>query len=367
MVALRCGMMIDLKYALRSLLKRPGFTLIAIATLALGIGASTAIFSVVDAVLLRPLPYPNQDRLVEVSELNEAGRGMAFTEPNFDDLAARNRSFEAMANYWRSSEAVAGGSEPVRTNVCGISPDFFRVLGRDSRCSVALISAETVREGNEVAVVSYGFWKRMLGGRTNLEGTSLRFANRSFAVIGVLPPETEFPAGVDVWFPFRALYPPFESRTGHNFRVIARLRPGVSFPQASDEVAIDRSRIESELRNANRRGEFWFALVSRTFRAGYPRLALRPLRRGRRAARDRVFERRESSARARRLAAEGSRVARGARRVAWKIGAAIHRRSSSADARRGRARHVARRLERAAHRRPLSRRSAARRARSASA
>jgi len=229
-------MIADFKYSLRSLGKRPGFSIVAILTLALGIGASTAIFSVVDAVLLRPLPYPSQERLVEVTELNEAGRGMPFAEPNFDDLAAHNRSFEAIANYTRSSEAVAGGAEPVRTNVSGISPDFFRVL--DVRPALGrLISAETVREGNEIAVVSYGFWKRMLEGRTNLEGTSLRFANRSFAVIGVLPAGTEFPAGVDVWFPFRAIYPPFESRTAHNFRVLARLRREVSFQQASSEVA----------------------------------------------------------------------------------------------------------------------------------
>jgi predicted permease len=229
-------MITDFKYALRSLAKRPSFSLVAILTLALGIGASTAIFSVVDAVLLRPLPYPNQERLVEVSELNEAGRGMAFTEPNFNDLATRNRSFDAVATYTRSSEAVAGATEPVRTDTAGVSADFFRVLGVAPTLG-RLISPETLREGNQVAVVSYGFWKRMLEGRTNLEGTALRFANHSFAVIGVLPAQTEFPAGTDVWFPFAAVYPPFESRTGHNFRVIARLRPDVSFQQASIEVA----------------------------------------------------------------------------------------------------------------------------------
>ncbi|MBA3830548.1 MAG: ABC transporter permease [Chthoniobacterales bacterium] len=238
-------MLTDLKYAVRTLWKAPAFTLIAIATLALGIGASTAIFSVLDAVLLRPLPYPNQDRLVEVNELNEAGRAMPFTEPNLDDLAARNRSFEAVASYARSSEAVAGGKEPARTDVAGISADFFRVLGVRPALG-RLISAETLREGNEVAVVSYGFWKRTLEGRTNLEGTSLRFTNHDFAVIGVLPPETEFPAGVDVWYPFRAIYPPFESRTGHNFRAIARLRPAVSFAQAGNEVAAIGRALKSQ-------------------------------------------------------------------------------------------------------------------------
>src|SRR4051794_30614676 len=225
----------DLKYAFRTLLKSPAFTLVGIVTLALGIGASTAIFSVLDAVLLRPLPYPNQERLVEVSELNESGRGMPFAEPNFNDLCARSHSFDAVAAYTRSPDAVAGGIEPVRTNLAGVSADFFRVLGVAPTIG-RVFSPETLREEKQVAVVSYGFWKKQLEGRPNLDGTSLRFSNRSFAVIGVLPPQTEFPAGVDVWFPFPALYPPSESRSAHNFRVVARLRPDVSFEQAKTEV-----------------------------------------------------------------------------------------------------------------------------------
>jgi predicted permease len=226
----------DLKYAFRTLVKSPAFTLVAVVTLALGIGASTAIFSVLDAVLLRPMPYPNQERLVEVSELNQSGRGMPFAEANFDDLMTRNHSFEAVAAYTRSPDAVAGGIEPVRTNLSGVSPDFFHVLGV-SPVLGRLFSAETLREEKQVAVVSYRFWKQQLEGRASLEGASIRFSNRNFAVIGVLPAQTEFPAGVDIWFPFRALYPPYESRTAHNFRVIARLRTGVSFEQAKTEVA----------------------------------------------------------------------------------------------------------------------------------
>jgi predicted permease len=221
----------DIRYGLRQLFKHPAFTFVAVLTLALGIGASTAIFSVLDAVLLRPLPYPSQERLVEATELNETGRGMRFAQANFNDLHTRSRSFQALASYAASPDAVAGGSEPIRTNVCAVSPDFFRVLGV-SPVIGRVFSSET----NEVAVVSYGFWNRMLASRTNLEGTALRFANRSFTVIGVLPPQTEFPAGVDVWFP-GAIFPPYESRTAHNFRVIARLQEGVSFEQAKTEVA----------------------------------------------------------------------------------------------------------------------------------
>jgi putative ABC transport system permease protein len=238
-------MITDLKYALRTLAKSPGFTVIAVLTLALGIGASAAIFSVLDAVLLRPMPYPNQERLVEVNELNASGRAMPFAEPNFDDLGARSHSFEAVAAYTRSAEAVAGGVEPVRTNLSGVSADFFRVLGVTPAIG-RVFSAETLREEKQVAVVSYGFWKKQLEGRPNLDGTSIRFSNRSFAVIGVLPPQTEFPAGVDVWFPFRALYPPYDSRTAHNFRVIARLRPEFSFEQAKTEVATIGQSLKSE-------------------------------------------------------------------------------------------------------------------------
>ena len=154
----------DLKYSFRTLVKSPAFTLVAILTLALGIGASTAIFSVLDAVLLRPMPYPNQERLVEVSELNESGRGMSFAEPNFNDLVARSHSFEAVAAYTRSPDAVAGGIEPVRTNLSGVSADFFRVLGVTPAIG-RLFSPETLREEKQVAVVSYGFWKRQLEGR----------------------------------------------------------------------------------------------------------------------------------------------------------------------------------------------------------
>jgi putative ABC transport system permease protein len=237
-------MLSDFKYAIRSLIKRPGFTAIAIATLALGIGASTAIFSVVDAVMLRPLPYPQQERIVELRELNEKGRGMAFGEPNFDDLRTRSRSFEALAKYNIDTVAVAGGSEPVRTNASAVSEDFFRVLGVTPFAG-RLFSAESGTEGNQVAVVSYGFWKRLLAARTNLEGATLRFASRSFAVVGVLPPDLGFPPDIEVWFP-ATIYPPNPSRTAHNWRAMGRRRDGVSPEQARAEIAAIGQQLKRE-------------------------------------------------------------------------------------------------------------------------
>jgi putative ABC transport system permease protein len=227
-------MMTDIRYGLRQLIAHPAFTLVALLTLAIGIGANTAIFSVVDAVLLRPLPYPQQERIVELRELGETGRPMPFAEPNLADLRARSHSFDAIANYGSWPEAVAGGSEPARTNVCTVSREFFRVLGVKPVVG-RFFSAEMQNEGNEVVVVSYGFWQRVLGGKTDLAGMALRFANRSFAVVGVLPPDAAFPLGTDIWFPVEPS-PPNTSRTAHNWRVLARLRNGVSAEQAGAEI-----------------------------------------------------------------------------------------------------------------------------------
>ena len=234
----------DIRYATRSLIKKPGFTAVAIITLALGIGASTAIFSVLDAVLLRPLPFPQQDRIVEVRELNENGRGMPFTEPNFLDLKARSRSFDALAQYSAWPDAVAGGSEPVRTGVAGASSEFFRVLGVAPVLG-RLFGPELEGQDRHVAVVSHGFWKRLLGGRTDFEGTSLRISGRSFAVIGVLPPDAAFPPDTDVWYP-REISPPDTGRTAHNWRVAGRLKRGVTVEQAQSEVAAIGRQLKAE-------------------------------------------------------------------------------------------------------------------------
>ncbi|HEX4641131.1 MAG TPA: ABC transporter permease, partial [Chthoniobacterales bacterium] len=234
-------MISDFKYALRSLLKRPGFTLVAIITLALGLGAATAIFSVVDAVLLRSAPYPNPERLVEVRELDERGRGMPVCEANYNDLAARNHSFEASARYSVWTQPVAGGRDAIRANTGLASADFFRVLGIQPMIGRFFSS----NKGEDVAVVSYSFWKRQLGAPANLDGVSLRFANRSFAVIGVVPAELEFPAGTDLWYPAETL-PPNTSRSGHNWKVVARVKTGVTLEQVRGDIATIGQQLKQE-------------------------------------------------------------------------------------------------------------------------
>ena len=256
-------MLTDLRYALRMLAKSAAFTTVAVITLALGIGASTAIFSVLDAVLLRPLPYPNQERIVELRELDEKGKGMSFAEPNFEDLHQRAHGFEALARYATGPEAVAGGSEPVQTNVCAASADLFAVLGVRPALG-RFFSPESLVETKATAVVSFGFWKRLLGSRPSLDGTTLRLENRTFAVIGVLPPETEFPPGAEVWIPAE-IYPPVPSRTAHNWRVAGRLKPGVSVERARAEVAAVGGQLKIEHGNKTDASSFGISPIRERF------------------------------------------------------------------------------------------------------
>lgn len=225
-------MLADFRQALRSWLKSPSFAFVAVLTLALGLGAATAIFSVVNAVLLRPLPYPHQERLVDLRELDEDGHAMPFAEPNINDLRARSKSFESLAYYSSGPQAVVGGNEPARVNVCAASSDFFRVLGLQPSIGRTLSDSPS----DAGVVVSVGFWKRVLGGQSDLSRLTLNLSNRSFPVIGVLPAGSSFPTDADVWCP-SGIYPPSPSRTAHNWQVIARLLPGVSLPKANAEIA----------------------------------------------------------------------------------------------------------------------------------
>ena len=136
-------MLSDCRYALRQLRKKPGFTAVAVLTLALGIGVTTAIFSVVYGVLLRPLPYPDPNRIMAVFEVTSKGRPSRVADPNFDDFRDQSRSFQAIAKYTDNVASVSGASQPTRTTVAGVSPDFLKVfgiqpiLGRDFNASDA--------------------------------------------------------------------------------------------------------------------------------------------------------------------------------------------------------------------------------------
>jgi putative ABC transport system permease protein len=235
----------DLRFGIRSLAKRPGFTAIAMLTLALGIGASTAIFSVVDGVLLRSLPYPDADQIVQLREVNERGGRMPFAEPNFNDIRARSHSFTGVAQYNGQLTTVTGGVEPVRAATYAVSADFFNVLGVKPVLGRTFSPEESKTGGAPVAVVSYGFWQRLLGGKSDLTGTSLRVMNENVNVIGVMPAEFAFPRTGEIWIP-REMFPAEISRSAHNWSVVARMRPNVTVEQAYADVSAIGKQLKQE-------------------------------------------------------------------------------------------------------------------------
>ena len=235
----------DLKFAFRQLLKNSGFTAVAVLTLALGIGACTAIFSIVDAVLLRPLPYPQAEKIVSLSEVNKQGNQITFAEPNFLDVHARNHTLAAAAQYNMQLTTVLGGSEPVRTRVAYVSGDFYKALGVQPAIGRSFLSAEAKTGGQPVAVVSQGYWQRLLGSRKDLAATPIRLGDRTYTVVGVMPQSFNFPKDAEIWLPIE-VFPPSQSRTAHGRRVIARLRDGVTLVEARAELSALGKQLKQE-------------------------------------------------------------------------------------------------------------------------
>jgi putative ABC transport system permease protein len=235
----------DLKYALRMLLRRPGFTVTATLSLALGIGACTAIFSIVDAVLLRPLPYPEAEKIVSLREVDAKSRQITFAEPNFLDVRARNHTLAAATEYTMQLTTVLGGSEPVRARVAFVSGEFFKTLGVQPTTGRSFLPEEAQVGSHPVAVVSQGYWQRLLSSRNDLAATPLRIGDISYTVVGVMPQSFNFPKDAEIWLPIE-LFPSSESRTSHGKRVVARLRDGVTLEQARADLSTIGKQLKDE-------------------------------------------------------------------------------------------------------------------------
>jgi putative ABC transport system permease protein len=223
----------DIVVGFRMLRRSPGFTLTAVLTLALGTGAMAAMFSIVNRVLLRPLPYPEPDRLVAIEERHEQGSG-SLPWANFLDLEARARSFSAMTSYGAWTATVLGTGQPLRVRAGAVSAGFFKVfpvrpvLGR-------LPVAEEHRLGaSPVAVVSYEFWRDVLGSPASLQGVRVKLG-WDHQVVGVLPAGFDFPDRTQLWWPMELMDQSL-SRTSHNWDVVGRLRPGISAERATLEL-----------------------------------------------------------------------------------------------------------------------------------
>ena len=241
----------DLRYALRSFARQPLFALTAILTLALGIGATTAIFSVVNAVILKPLPFNHPDRIVAVTNLwTRTGPGAQVSAPDFHDWETQSRSFEAMAYYVGGETSVTIGGAADYAVVYRVTPRFFEVLGA-SAARGRLLSAEESRPGGaEAVVISDAFWRRQFKAEDRAVGSTVKFADRVFTVVGVLPPGIRYPGRADIYAP-SWIMPEMTSRSAHNYRVIARLRTDVTVGQASAEMENIARALEAQFPDSN--------------------------------------------------------------------------------------------------------------------
>jgi putative ABC transport system permease protein len=231
-------MLQDVRYGLRMLAKNPGFTAVVVFTLALGIGATSAIFSVVYGVLLRPLPYPRPDRIVSMREIASDGHLMNFADYNFRDLRAMNHTLAYMAKAYNPQLTVTGPGGPARVNAAMVSGDFLRVMGISPVLGRDFVADELRTGGTPAVLVSYGYWKERLGGANDLSSLKLEAENHAFTVIGVLPPGFDFPDHAQLWFSADFFGEQSPSRTSHNWGlVIARLRDGASLGQARSDLS----------------------------------------------------------------------------------------------------------------------------------
>lgn len=238
----------DFRYGARILWKSPIFAFVSVLTLALGIGASTSIFSVVYGVLLRPLPYPKPEQIVSLWEVSSEGHRMRFADPNFVDVRAQARSLQGMAEMGAYEATVSTGGEPERVRVGVVSADFFSVMGIQP-VKGRLFTAEERRVGAApIALVSYSYWQRHLHAARDLGAVKLMVATHPIAVVGVLPPGFNLPDDSQLWMAREtdALLP---SRTAHNWRVVARMKNGASLTQARADVSAIGRRLGQQYRS----------------------------------------------------------------------------------------------------------------------
>jgi putative ABC transport system permease protein len=227
----------DLRHAARVLGKNPGITAIMVVTLALAIGATTAIFSVVYGVLLRPLPYSGADRIMAISEVNSRGTLSRLADPNFDDFRDQNHSFQSIAKYtFPEPVSVSGASQPTRTLVAGVTPQFLTVFGVEPIIGRDFSASDDKKGAGPVALVSYGYWRQYLGSPPDLSQAHLKINNAIYSVIGVLPLEFRFPNDVDVWIA-ADIGGETLSRSAHNYSGVGRLKDGVSVEQARADIS----------------------------------------------------------------------------------------------------------------------------------
>jgi putative ABC transport system permease protein len=234
----------DLRYVTRSLIKSPGFAVTAILVTMLGVGANAAAFSVTDFALIRPLPFPNPDRLVRLWERTPGYREMELSPPNFHDWQAMSQSFESMGAYWSFSVNLVGGAEPETVQGSALTPEVIPLLGIKPLLGRAFSEEEGKPGAPRTLVLSYGYWQSRFGGSPGVLGTTLSLDGRPYQVIGVMPPGFQFPDRTSrVWTTVALDETDNHDRTNNALEVVARLKAGVSKAQAQTDLDVISARL----------------------------------------------------------------------------------------------------------------------------
>ncbi len=243
----------DVRFALRMLRKAPAFTVAALIVLALGIGATSAIFSVVNAVVLRPLPYRDSERITVLhSDFRTQGLDeMPYSIPEFHDLRSQNHSFEAIAAYQMRDANLGGVDPPERLLVAYVSPSFFPVLGIEAAPGRTFTPEEEKLGNDRVVLLSHTLWQRRFGGDPAIVGRSVQLSGVAHTVVGIAPRGFAYPAKSDIWIPLApsALEASEERRDWRNYELIGRLKPGVTLAQAHDDLGAIYRRMYGENRS----------------------------------------------------------------------------------------------------------------------
>jgi len=242
----------DIRYAVRKLSRTPGFTTIAAFTLALAIGATTAIFSVIDGVLLKPLPFREPERVVRVTNLRDGNR-MVSSVPDFLDIRAQSKSYASLAALDNQAMNLTGGSEPERISAARVGATFWSLLGVTPQVGRGFAPNEDSQSAARTVVLSDGLWKRRFGGDRRIVGKTIALDGNSFTVIGVAPAGFSFPDRPDVWIPLvfaqDDLNP--DGRGAHWMGIMGRLAPNVTVTQATSELVTITRRLEEQYPESN--------------------------------------------------------------------------------------------------------------------
>jgi putative ABC transport system permease protein len=246
----------DLRLALRQLIKNPGFAVVAISTLALGIGANTAIFSIVNAVLLRPLPYPDADRIMVLNESSGPGQDYSVALPDYFDWQKDNTVFEHLAATHKESRNLSGipGREPERISCASVTRNFFNIVGLPPETGRTFSEDEDKVGGPPVVVISDRLWRRAFSADPSVLGRSITLHDSNFTVIGVMPPQMTSPQDSDVWLSMmrRSNNPVWMQRFVHPMIYVwGKLKPGVTLDQARAEMKTIAARLEKAYPDTN--------------------------------------------------------------------------------------------------------------------